>query len=72
MPRFSRHALQRLQDRGITREEVSSVLNGPEVTFSDQKGNPCRVREINGRRIKVVTSQTDPNFVITVIDLDAP
>jgi hypothetical protein len=69
--RFSRHALARLAERGVTQDEVASVISGAEVTYADPKGNPCYVRQIGQRRIKVVLAAADENFVITVIDLDA-
>lgn len=71
MLRYSRHARQRQAERGISDAEVESVVDNPDVTFADKKGNPCSVREIDGRRIKVVISSVDLDFVITVIDLDA-
>jgi hypothetical protein len=70
MLRFSRHARERLLERNISESDVSLVLDDPDVTFPDKKGNPCTVKEIDGRRIKVVVSDADPEFVITVIDLD--
>lgn len=51
--------------------DVLRVVDDAQVTFDDTKGNPCFVRELDGRRIKVVISKDDPTFVITVIDLDA-
>lgn len=71
MLRYSRHARQRQAERGISDSEVEDVVDNPEVTFADKKGNPCYIREIAGRRVKVVISSADPDFVITVIDLDA-
>lgn len=68
--RPSRHAAARMAERNISLAEVSSVLDDPEVTFADPKGNPCYIREIRGRRIKVVVAADDENLVITVIDLD--
>lgn len=70
MPRFSRHACQRMMERNISVADVTAVLDNPDVTFRDPKGNPCSVREVDGRRIKVVMSATDTDFVITAIDLD--
>ena len=61
-----------MKERGITAQEVEDVVNNPDVSFSDKKGNPCFIRALNGRRIKVVIAADDPSFVITVIDLDAP
>lgn len=69
--RFSKHSLDRLAERGITAAEVQTVLESHEVSFADPKGNACYVRTIGERRIKVVVAADDPEFVITVIDLNA-
>lgn len=69
--RFSNHARQRLRERKISEQDAAGVVDNYEVAFSDTKGNPCFVRTVSERRIKVVVSAADPDFVITVIDLDA-
>jgi hypothetical protein len=69
--RFSAHARERMRERNVTEDEVSAVLNEHDVRFADRKGNPCYVRQLGDRRVKVVVAQDDTNFVITVIDLDA-
>ncbi len=71
MRRFSRHARQRMLERAISEEDVEAVLGNPDVTFADPSGNPCSIREVNGRRIKVVVKAADTDFVITTIDLDS-
>ena len=71
MLRKSAHAQQRMTERGIPDEAIARVVDDPEVTFSDKKGNPCFVRHVDGRRIKVVIAADDAEFVITVIDLDS-
>jgi hypothetical protein len=59
-----------MAERGVTKDQVARVVSDHQVTFTDKKGNPCYVREIDGRRIKVVVAAADAEFVITVIDLD--
>jgi len=68
--RPTRHAAARMTERNISLAEAASVIENPEVTFMDPKGNPCYIREIKGRRIKVVVASDDEDLVITVIDLD--
>ncbi len=70
MLRLSRHAEARAAERGIALQEIEQVVSGHEVSFTDTKGNPCYVRGFGNRRIKVVVARDDPEFVITVIDLD--
>jgi hypothetical protein len=71
MLRKSKHARERMAERGVTDDGVARVISDHEVSFTDKKGNPCFVRRIGGRRIKVVIAADDPEFVITVVDLDA-
>lgn len=70
MLRPSVHAAQRMAERSISLGDIAHVLANHHVSWADKKGNPCFIREINGRRIKVVMAADDPDFVITVIDLD--
>lgn len=67
MLRFSLHAEQRLQQRGITKAEVEEVVKDPEVSYPDGKGNRSLVRDVGDKTIRVVVSGADPEFVITVI-----
>lgn len=69
--RFSAHAQQQLARRNITREEAESTVARPDVKHTDRAGNPCYIRLVAGRRIRVVVSKTDQDFVITVINLDS-
>lgn len=70
MLRPSVHASQRMAERGISLGDIRHVISDHEVSWRDKKGNPCFVREIDGRRIKVVIAADDAEFIITVIDLD--
>lgn len=69
--RLSAHARKRALERHIGLDDVRAVLEDPEVFFTDRNGNPCYIRCLHERRIKVVVAADDPEFVITVIDLDA-
>jgi hypothetical protein len=60
-----------MAERGVSMHDIVRVISEHQVTFDDKKGNPCYVRELDGRRIKVVVAADDPDLVITVIDLDA-
>lgn len=71
MLRLSVHAEQRRVERGISLSEIRHTLANHDVSFPDRKGNRCFVCEIDGRRIKVVLAAADPDFVITVVDLDS-
>jgi Domain of unknown function (DUF4258) len=71
MLRPSKHAEQRMLERGVSLDDICHIVEKHDVSWCDKKGNPCFVREINGRRIKVVVAADDAEFVITVVDLDA-
>jgi hypothetical protein len=69
--KLTKHARERAVERGVSDQEIQLVVDEHEITFADPKGNPCYIRGVRGRRIKVVIAQDDPELVITVIDLDA-
>jgi hypothetical protein len=55
---LSRHACERAKQRGITVAEIEQAVRDHEVSFTDVKGNPCYVRGLGRRRIKVVVAKT--------------
>ena len=68
---YTRHAKDRMKQRGITEEEVNYCLNNYDTSYTDGAGNPIyRVTLPSGRRIKVVAeaNSVDPLIVITVAD----
>ncbi|MDV2988590.1 MAG: DUF4258 domain-containing protein [Dehalogenimonas sp.] len=68
LPHYSLHAIERMMERHITKAEVEFVLNNPEETRSDPKGNIIQVAFPGGRRIKIVVSRDSSNFIITAAD----
>lgn len=69
MPKFSPYSLGRLAQRGISQSEVELVLSDPDVTYpSGTSDRHCYVREIDGRRIKVVVEPFDHEEVVTAYD----
>jgi Domain of unknown function (DUF4258) len=63
--RASDHARERLEQRGITLEEVEVVCHKPHKQYTDPRGNPCFVGRIRGRALKVVVALGDPELVVT-------
>lgn len=54
---FSKHALERAQDRSITQDLVASVVKSPDKRFDGQKQGTVKfIKTINQRRIHVVAS----------------
>ena len=65
MIRYIPHALQRMQERGITRGEVESVLANHDTTYpSPQPGRTCYIGPAGPKRLKVVARTTDSDHVV--------
>ncbi len=65
---YTRHAKDRMQQRGITEEEVEYCLNNYHTSSTDKKGNPIYKADLpSSRYIKVVVkaNSVDPIVVIT-------
>ncbi len=68
---YTRHAKNRMKQRGITEEEVEYCLNNYHISYTDSAGNPIYKAELpDGRHIKVVVKakSVEPKVVITVAD----
>lgn len=66
---YSKHALQRMQQRSISPQEVETCLRNYDTQFPGRRGNLIyRARISNGRGIKVIVDGTDEQKVITVAD----
>lgn len=77
--RFTKHALERMEERSILRREVKLVLqNGfheKKKDHFDEKFNSwnysIRGKTIDDKKLRVVVSFEKPNFiVVTAIDLE--
>jgi len=66
---FTNHARDQMALRGISPAEVAQVVSDPDITYPDQYGNPCFVRWVAERRIRVVIAHgSESPRVITAID----
>lgn len=68
---YTRHAKDRMKERGITKEAVGYCLNNYHTSYTDSLGNPIYKADLpDGRHIKVVvkSNSVDPIVVITVAD----
>ena len=68
---YTRHAKDRMKQRGITEEEVEYCLNNYHTSYTDVGGNPVyRANLPDGRHIKVVVKAQSaaPKVIITVAD----
>ena len=71
--RFTEHALNRLRQRGILREQVEQLIARPENTFEGYAGRTvyeCIVKHADGTRDilrAVVDHDEDPPVVVTVV-----
>ena len=65
---YTTHARLRMAERAITMVEVEATITGFDVRYPDRDGNPCYVREINGRWVRVViVKDSQPPRIKTVI-----
>lgn len=72
MVSYTRHARDRMTQRGISEEDVEYCLSDYHTSHTDVKGNPIyRAQLPSGQGIKVVVAagSTDPILVITVADV---
>jgi hypothetical protein len=54
---FTKHALQRLQERSISIDQAESVLRHPTQTFPGKKDGTIKfVRDVNGRNTQLVAT----------------
>jgi hypothetical protein len=68
MLRYTRHAKDRMRERGISEPEVEYCLNRYHTSYTDLAGNQIfKADLLNGKGIKVVTKADsfDPMVVIT-------
>jgi hypothetical protein len=66
---YTRHARDRMRERGISEGEVAAVVTSPSVSYTDQAGNPIHIGYPGGRRIKVVLARgIVPVRIITAAD----
>jgi hypothetical protein len=65
---YTRHARDQMILRAVTSAEVEQVIADPDITYLDQYGNPCYIRWVAGRRIRVVVAGgSNPPRIVTVI-----
>jgi len=65
---YTYHARLRMRQRSISEDEVEAVIGNADTRYTDPDGNPCYVRTISGRRLKVVVEPgSNPPVVITVM-----
>ena len=67
-PDLTQHARDQMALRGVGQAEVKQVLADRGVLYPDQYGNPCYVRLIAGRRIRIVVAAgSNPPRIVTVV-----
>ena len=68
MIEFTKHAEEKLKERGITKEEVIDVITNPdEVLFDTVKGNLVAIRKVNDYYLIVIYTPTKPIRVVSVL-----
>lgn len=77
--RYSAHASERMQERGIIKPEIEQVLraghhNKRKDQFNEEHEDwdyAIEGKTIDGRKLRIIVAIIDPNIlVVTTIDLD--
>jgi len=64
---LSAHARDRMRERGITVDEVRQVMGKPDMSYPGTKGEMNHIRNVNGRKIRIVCVGEMPRKIITVM-----
>lgn len=67
IPIYTRHALNRMSYRGITKEEVEFVLNNPSTDVPGELGTRKITGYPNGRRVEIMVPIENPCKINTVV-----
>jgi len=65
-PEYTDHALKRMKERNITKEEVEFVLNNPEYTLPGDYGTIKMIAHINGKKVKIMVTKDNDCLINTV------
>jgi hypothetical protein len=71
MIKYTRHAKDRMKERGIAKEDIEYCIENYHTCYLDKAGNPIYKADLaDGRHVKVVVKadSVDPIIVITVAD----
>jgi hypothetical protein len=71
MIKYTRHARDRMKERGISEVDVEHCIKNYRTCYTDRTGNPIYKADLaDGRHIKVIVkaNSVDPIVVITVAD----
>ena len=64
---FTKHALERMKQRAITRDEIVQVLSQPKERLADELGHSIAQSETNGMILRVFFVERDDNFVVITV-----
>ena len=68
-----RHALDRMAERGITREEIVQALQSPDTTYTSKDDDTRLVilgKTASGRLLMIVVEKSDHEAIVTVAERD--
>jgi len=63
---FTRHALRRMEKRGISEEDVLSCIDNHHTSYPGEADCVQYIANIRGRNLKVVVNQVKGNIVTAV------
>ncbi|MGY5881759.1 MAG: DUF4258 domain-containing protein [Candidatus Thorarchaeota archaeon] len=64
---FTKHALERMKQRAITRDEIVQVLSQPKERLTDELGHSIAQSYTNGMILRVFFVERDNNIIVITI-----
>ncbi len=64
---FTKHALERMRQRSITRDEVVLVLAKSDESLTDRSGHSIAQMERNGKILRVFFTERDDNIIVITV-----
>ena len=64
---FTKHALERMKQRGITRDEVVQVLSMSKERLIDSLGHSIAQLDSNGKVLRVFFNERDKDIIVITV-----
>ncbi len=65
--RYTKHAIMRKAERGITDGEIEILLGKPDYTISSFEGRKIAVKRIDGKQVHVVYKEKISHIIVITV-----